>query len=121
MEKVTRRQQAVLDVLDEQIAELDEKLAKVQPVINERNRLLATRRALLAERTTTGGAGNGRPRLSMEEVIHVLREAEEAMTVAEIAAAVGYPEATVRSHLNRHREERYVQDEDGDWELTENA
>lgn len=116
MEKVTRRKQLVLDVLDEQIEELEEKLAKAQPMIDELQSLRATRARLLDERSTTSGGGHNGPRLSMETVIHDLRE-HGASSAPDIAKRVGVEASTVRSHLNRHKDVRYRQDDDGDWEL----
>lgn len=116
MEKLTPRKQAVLDVLDEQIEELEEKLKKAQPLIDDLNSLRATRARLLDERSTTSGAGRNGSRLSMETVIHDLRE-NGASSVPDIAKRVGVDPSIVRSHLNRHKEVRYRQDEDGDWEL----
>lgn len=118
MEKVSRRKQAVLDVLDEQIAELEEKLQKVQPLINELNALRATRAKLLDERSSTSGGGrrmNGTA-LTMETMIHDLRE-NGASSPPDIARRVGVDASIVRSHLNRHKDVRYRQQDDGDWVL----
>lgn len=116
MEKITRRKQAVLDVLDEQIEELEEKLKKAQPMIDELQSLRATRARLLDERSSTSGAGRNGSRLSMETVILDLREHGVSSAPA-IASRVGVDASIVRSHLNRHKDVRYRQDDDGDWEL----
>lgn len=116
MEKLSERKNAVLDVLDEQIAVLEKRLQKVQPLVNELNQLKATRRTLLSERGVTGGAGNGRVQLSMESVIHYLREHGPAMP-QDISEALGVPGATVRSHLNRNKDIRYQHDPDEGWSL----
>src|SRR5215467_1557599 len=120
MEKITRRKQAVLDVLDEQIDELEEKLKKVQPLINELNSLRATRARLLDERTPTarggGGSRNG-TKLTMEPMIHDLRQHGSSM-VNDISARVGVDATVVRSYLNRYKDLRYRQDADtGEWAL----
>lgn len=116
MEKLSNRKNAVLEVLDEQIHEIEERLAKVQPLIDELNQLKKTRATLLSERTTTGSIGS-RTRLNMESVIHALRENEnEAMTAQEIATAIGVDDTVVRSHLNRYKDTRYEKDGDG-WTL----
>jgi len=117
MEKLSRYQTKILEELDTAIEELTEKLKPAERLIAERNRLMATRRTLLSERSVTSGGGNHRPRLSMEEVIVVLEGEDDGMSVQAIAQAVGYPEATIRSHLNRHRDERYEQAKDGSWSL----
>ena len=116
MEELTSRKSAVLDVLDEQIAMLEKKLEKAKPLFDELNQLKQTRRVLLSERMTTGGGGASGPRLSMEEVINSMN-GEEGMSVSAIAEAVGFPENTVRSHLNRHKDVRYEQNGDGLWSL----
>ena len=116
MEKVSRRQQAVLDVLDEEIRELQEKLTKVQPLIDELNRLKRTRATLLNERGTTGKISNG-TRLTMEEVIVALREMGGAATPNDLAERLAVDDNTVRSHLNRHKDSRYAKLSDGQWQL----
>ena len=116
MEKVSARKNAVLDVLDEQIDELTQKLAKFQPYIDELNQLKKTRATLLSERTTTGAVGS-RTRLNMESVVHALRENENnPMTPQEIADSVGVDVTVVRSHLNRYKDQRYEKDGEG-WTL----
>jgi hypothetical protein len=116
MEKVSPRKQAVLDVLDDEIAALEAKLAKAQPLIDELNQLRKTRATLLAERSVTGGVRAG-TQVTMEQVVHALRENDnESMTPGEIAAEIGADATVVRSHLNRHKDVRYRRNGDG-WEL----
>ena len=117
MEKLSSRKNAVLEVLDEQINELEEKLRKVQPIIDELNQLKKTRATLLSERTTTGAVGS-RTRLNMESVVHALRENEnEGMNAQAIADAIGVDVTVVRSHLNRYKDTRYEKNGDGNWTL----
>src|SRR5215471_9463074 len=116
MEKVSRRKQAVLDVLDEEIAELEEKLQKVQPLIDELNTLRATRARLLDERAMTSGGGRRNAVLSMETVILDLRE-HGSSTPQEMASRLGIDASIVRSHLNRYRDQRYRQNGNGEWSL----
>lgn len=116
MERITKRKQIVLDVIDEQIEELETKLAKYQPYFDELQSLRATRARLLDERSTTSGGGRNGSRLSMETVILDLRT-NGASTAPDIAKRVGVEASTVRSHLNRHKDVRYRQDDDGEWEL----
>lgn len=104
MEKLSDRKTRILEALDEEIGELEQKLKKVQPLIDELNQLKRTRATLLSERTTTGSVGGAR--ITMESVIHALTEGE-SMTVAELAAALGQNDTAVRSHLNRHKDVRY--------------
>lgn len=116
MEKLTPRKKAVLDVLDEEIAGLEEKLAKAQPMIDELQTLRATRARLLDERSPTAGGGRRNSQLTMETVVHFLRE-EGASSVSDIAKHAGVADHIVRAHLNRHSGSRYRKDVDGDWEL----
>lgn len=116
MEKLSQRKKNILETIDEEIAELEEKLAKVQPLINELNQLKRTRATLLSERSATGTVGS-RTRLTMEQVIHAMRENDgESMTPQEIAQAVGTDVTVVRSHLNRYVDSRYRKEDDG-WVL----
>lgn len=116
MEKVTKRQQAVLDILDEQIDELEAKLQKVQPLIDELAKLKKTRATLLSEKSVTGGVRAG-TQVTMEQVIHALRENDnDPMTPPEIATAISADVTVVRSHLNRHKDVRYKREAEG-WVL----
>lgn len=116
MDKITDRAQAVLDVLDEQIAQLEKKLEKIQPFIEELNRLRQTKRVLLSEKGVTGGGGNPRTRLSQEEVILWLRNNGPAKPGA-IAEGLGVPGGTVRSHLARFKDQTYESNGGGEWSL----
>lgn len=117
MEKVSKRKQVVLDALDGEIEELEERLAKVQPLINELQKLKQTRAVLLDERSPTGGRGGGRNGsvISMEQIILDLKT-NGASTAVEVANRLGVPHTAVRSHLNRYRDQRYRQD-DNLWAL----
>lgn len=117
MEALTKRKRIVLVVIDEQIAELEEKLKPALRMMEELNQLRATRAALLNERRVTSGGGtrNG-PVLSMESVIQDLRDHGPSMP-ADMGERLGVAVPTVRSHLNRHRDARYTQQYDGTWAL----
>ena len=122
MRKLSEREKTVLEALDEEIGELEKKLAKVQPLFDELNRLRKARAVMLDERSTTGnprGGGSG-PRKSggaqMEQIITYLREHGEASTT-ELADYVGTTVATIRAHMNRYRDERYRQNGGGNWAL----
>ncbi len=115
MENLSKRKSVVLDAIDEQITELEAKLAKVQPLINELNELRQVRRALLNQRGVTGGSGRG---LTQEEVIQFFKShSNEPSTAAEIAEEVGATPAAVRTHLNRYRDSTYTKDADNRWVL----
>lgn len=116
MEKVSARKNAVLEALDTAIDEIEEKLKKAQPLIDELAQLKRTRATLLSERAVTGTVSS-RTRLNMEQVVHALRENDnEPMTAVEIAAAIGTDPTVVRSHLNRYKDTKYEKDGDG-WTL----
>jgi len=116
MQKVSARKQSVLDVLDEQIAVLEEKLAKAQPLIDELAQLKRARATLLSEKSVTGNVRSN-TQVTMEQVIHAMREnGGGAMTAVEIATAIGANPTVVRSHLNRHKDERYHRNGEG-WTL----
>src|SRR5207342_2848130 len=114
METVTRRKQIILDALDEQIHELEEKLKKAQPLIDELQALKRTRATLLDERRPTSGGGRGNTMLTLETMIHHLREVGP-QTPQEASDALGVPVSVVRSHFNRYNESRYAKNGDGRW------
>jgi hypothetical protein len=122
VDKLTKYQNPVLEILDEQIEDLEEKLKKVQPLIDELHRLQATRRVLLSERGVTSGGGNHRVQLTMEQLVHFMREhgaidEDEAVTVAYVAEGLSVPPASVRSHFSRGKDTRYGQNNAGEWYL----
>src|SRR4030095_6015901 len=118
MEKLTKRTSSVLDVLDAQIADLEERLKKAQPLIDELNKLKQTRRVLLSEKSVTGGGGKSGPQLSMEEVVRFLKE-NGPSSPQDIAEAVGFDVHRVRSHLSRGKGTRYSNPSNGTWGLVE--
>jgi hypothetical protein len=110
----------VLDILDEKIEELEKRLEKVQPYVDELNRLRDTRRVLLSEKGVTSGRGGGSagPQLSMEEVVRFLQENGPSGAQAS-ADGVGFDAHRVRSHLSRNKGIRYSNPSNGVWELLE--
>jgi hypothetical protein len=115
MEKLTERKARILDMLDQEIELLEDKLRKVQPFIDELQQLKRTRATLLSERTTTGSL-SPRTRLTLEQVVQALRENGKS-SVASLAEVIGVDETVVRSHLNRYKDTRYRKNGDGNWEL----
>jgi hypothetical protein len=116
MEQLTKRKRAVLDILDAEIDELEEKLKKAQPLIDELNALKRTRATLLDERRPTGGGGRRNAQLTLEQVIQDLRD-NGPSTPPEIAGRVHVDVTIVRSHLNRYKDRRYAVNGDGNWRL----
>lgn len=117
MEELTTVQQRILDTIDEEIEKLEKRLKKVQPYIEELNRLKQTRRVLLSEKAMTGGGGSaGRAQLTQEEVITIMREVDnKGVTPAHISDRLGVNGTIVRSHLNRHKDTTYVRNDEGLW------
>jgi hypothetical protein len=122
--KLSEREKTVLESLDTEIEQLERKLAKVQPLFDELNRLRKARAVMLDERSTTsprgGGSktnlGRGSQGAQMETIIAYLRENGEAST-SELADYVGTTVGSIRAHLNRYRDERYRQNGGGLWSL----
>jgi hypothetical protein len=92
-----------VEMIDQQLATVNGVLKKYEPLFELRDRLEASRRALLSERAPTAGGGRG---LTQEEVTDAVRELGDA-TVHAIAAKLSANTGTVRAHLNRHAGERY--------------
>jgi response regulator of citrate/malate metabolism len=116
MQKLSKRKTSILEVIDAEIADLEEKLEKVQPLLDELTQLKRTRATLLSERSVTGNVRSG-TRLTMEQVIHAMRENDDPMTPQELGKELGVDETVVRSHLNRYKDVRYAKNGDGAWRL----
>ena len=121
MDKLTDRQEAVLAVIDEQIAFLERKLEKAQPLMNELAKLRATRRVLMDTKSTTGGgAGRASTKVTQEQVIHAMRQFGRPVTAEEVGKELGVDQTIIRNHFNRHRDTTYVSPSRGMWELVDN-
>jgi CRP-like cAMP-binding protein len=118
--KLSNRETTILEAMDAEIEELAKKLEKVQPLVDELQRLRRARSVMLDEKSLTGkprsGGRSGNTGAQMETVIAYLREHGEASTT-ELADYVGTTVASIRTHLNRYRDERYRQTSDGNWAL----
>lgn len=99
--------------IDKRLAAIDKRLQKFQKLIQAKQKLEGARRAILAERSVTQGGGKG---LTQAEVVKAM-EGKEPMTVYEIAQALHSNEATVRSHLNRGKDERFSKNGNNQWSL----
>jgi transposase len=104
-----------LDETDKQLKLIESRLADLQPLIELRDRLQASRRAMLNDRSVASGGGRG---TSQAEVVAAMRD-KDAMSVFDIAQAVGASEAVIRGHLNRGKDERFNKDSMGRWSLRE--
>lgn len=115
MQKLSKRKKAVLAVLDEEIEELEAKLAKFQPHIDELAQLKRARATLLSERSTTGAVSSA-TMLTMEMMVNFFREHDnEWAQPQEIADHFGIRAGVVRSHLSRGKDTRYAHDPDQGW------
>jgi DNA-binding transcriptional ArsR family regulator len=93
MEQLSTAKQTILATLDEEIGKLE-----------------------LSERLPTGGGVRRNSQLTMETMIHALREADGPMETGELAEKLGVDQTIIRSHLNRFKDQRYRRTVDG-WEL----
>jgi CRP-like cAMP-binding protein len=117
MRKLSTREKAVLEALDAEIEDLERKLAKFQPYIDELARLRKARAVMLDEKSLTGRPrGNAGGGAQMEQIIVYLRENGSA-TTNELADHLGTTVGSVRAHLNRFKDERYRTNGDGKWHL----
>lgn len=112
----------IVESIEEELEAIEKKLRKYDPLIQQRTKLQAARRALLNERSATGGGG-GRG-LSQAEVVDYMREHSDeegvaGFTVYDIAKGLGVTEAVVRGHLNRGKDERFEKAADNKWDLRE--
>jgi len=111
---ISGRKQKIIDLIDEQIAVLDSKLAKYQPLFDERSTLLKSRAMLMNEK---GGTGKGVTTGQVRDVFEKLESA--SLSAPQIADELGMNQSTVRSHLSRHAGVHYEKGDDGTWSLLE--
>lgn len=93
-----------LEQLDEQIADINKRLAKYDPLVELRNQLMSARRAMLGGNRSTGEGGN---RLTMEEVVRVVRE-NPGLSAMDLAKIAGVGRTTIGSHLSRYNGDRFL-------------
>ena len=114
--KVSPRKQAVLNALDEQIGELESKLAKYRPLLDELAQLKRARATLLGERAPAGRRGT----LDADALADLMQASGEPLTPVELAEKLGADANTVRSHLNRNLGSRYRKEGRG-WVVVRDA
>jgi hypothetical protein len=107
-----RGARGVVRGIDEELERIEKGLSGYEPLLRERERLLAARAALTGE-TPSKGAGRGR--ISQDEVAGYLGEHPDSWP-AEIAAALGVPVTNVSAHLYRGKSTRFQRGKDG-WRL----
>jgi hypothetical protein len=86
--------------------------------MRQRDELQMARRALLGVGSKTTSSGG--TRVTQGEVVQwfLQKQLDEGYSVSYISEAMGYPEATIRGHLNRGNNERFEKYEGtGLWNL----
>ncbi len=101
----------VVREIDTQLKRIDQGLSGYEPLLRERERLLAARAALTGERAPSGS----KARVSQYEVAAYLSEHPDSLP-ADIAAALGVPVTNVSAHLYRGKATRFERSERG-WRL----
>lgn len=101
----------VVQEIDAQLKRIEQGLSDYEPLVRERERLLAARAALTGERAPSGA----KARTSQEEVAAYVAEHPDSLP-ADIAAALGVPVTNVSAHLYRGKTTRFERSERG-WRL----
>ena len=102
---------AVVREIDQELERIERGLSGYEPMLRERERLLAARAALTGEEP----AGSGKARISQDDVAAFLAEHPDSWP-ADIAAALGVPVTNVSAHLYRGKRTRFERGEQG-WRL----
>lgn len=96
--------QGQIDLLDEAIEKVERRLEKYDVLREKRDRLRSARRALTGGTRLTGA---GTVRIRQEDIVEWLRS-HPGSTLSEISDSVGGTSTQVSSHLNRGRNERFL-------------
>jgi len=111
--------------IERMVEEIDAELEKIeshkvmkaaQKLLDRKAKLQAGRRALLG--TGNKLTGEGGTRITQAEIVDWMkRNPGSRWEVKAIAEAMGHPESTIRSHLNRGKDERFNKHDNGAWSL----
>ncbi len=101
----------VVREIDVQLERIEQGLSDYEPLLRERERLLAARAALTGERAPSGG----KARVSQDDLAAFLAEHPDSWP-ADIAGALGVPVTNVSAHLYRGKRTRFERGERG-WRL----
>ena len=101
----------VLREIDQQLQRIQQRLDDYEPLLQERDRLLAARNAITGHGT---GIGAG-PRISQEDIATYLTEHPGSLP-AQIARDLQAPVTNISQHLYRGKGERFERRKDG-WHL----
>lgn len=112
---------SIEDFIEKSLEEIDEQITKIDnskvmkaaaKLIEKKNILMATRRALMGGNKMTGGSS---PRITQADVVKFMEGAEDGHTPAEIAEALHTTESVARGHLNRGNGERFLKKDNRWW------
>jgi hypothetical protein len=106
---VGRIARGVMREIDQELERVNKGLSGYEPLLHERERLLAARAALAGERSE---GGSGRPRTSQDDVAVFLAEHPDSWP-SDIAEALGVPVTNVSAHLYRGKRTRFERGERG--------
>lgn len=98
------------------IEDLDRRLEVFDRVKQHRDRLLASRRALMGVGNKLTGSGG--TRITADEVARWL-ETNGPATTQDIAAALSTTDAVIRGHMSRGKDERFSKNGDNKWALVD--
>jgi hypothetical protein len=101
----------VVREIDQQLERIERGLSGYEPLLRERDRLLAARTALTGEKPSS----LAKARISQDDVAAFLVEHPDSWP-ADIAAALDVPVTNVSAHLYRGKTTRFERGEDG-WRL----
>jgi hypothetical protein len=103
----------LVEQIDEAIEKIDKRMAPYEALNAKKQQLLASRRALLGQGNRVTGSGG--TRITQEMVVEALRQ--EPGTSHQVADKINGSEGSVRAHLNRGKDERFLKRDDGVWFL----
>jgi hypothetical protein len=99
----------VMRAIDQQLDRVNKRLSGYEPLLRERDRLLAARAELTGERPAKGF---GKARTSQDDIAAFLADHPDSWP-AQIAAALGVPVTNVSAHLYRGKDTRFERGKDG--------
>ena len=102
--------------IEERLEVLEDELAKVAPIVYERQRLLSARAQLLGE-ALPPPAISSRRRITREDVVSVLRS-HPGIRAGEIARVLGAGQPAISAHLYRGKGTRF-RSRGGRWSLVD--
>lgn len=109
---------SIEEFIENSLAEIDEQITKIDnskvmkaaaKLIEKKNILMATRRALMGGNKMTGGSS---PRITQADVVQFMANSETAgnggSSPSFIAEGLHTNEAVIRGHLSRGKDERFI-------------